>query len=127
MKASDVVSKMYQAYNPGETIQANKIRAGALLKALGMKPGEALNEEHLSMLEKIMKSEHPNGPETEIKIPDSLQKMREEAGFPNPKDPMDITQQSIFRIVSDIGKNLGEKEKVGGDIDLKRQAALGGG
>ena len=69
MKAGDVVAKMYQAYNPDQTIQANKIRAGALLKALGMKSGEPLTQEHLSMLEKIMESEHTERLTKEMKSP----------------------------------------------------------
>ena len=68
-KASEVVSKMYQAYNPDQTIEANKIRAGALIKAMGMKPTEELSLEKMGMFEKILESEHATRLEKEVKRP----------------------------------------------------------
>jgi hypothetical protein len=122
VKAGDVVANMYKIYNPDQTNQANKIRAGVLLKAMGFKSGESLGSEQIGMLQKFIDIEHAGKPIPKPTIPDSLQKLREEAGFPNPSDPMDITQQSMFQIVSDFGKSLGEKGQIGGEIDPVRQA-----
>lgn len=130
-KAKDIIGKAYSAYYPNQTKQAIQIRTGAALKAFGFKPNDELSQADLNMLDTFMEQEHAdylskNKTET-IQIPDSLQKLREEAGFPANPDPRDITQQSTFRIVSDLYKQIGEKGQVGGDVDPVRQSALEAG
>lgn len=57
-KAKEAFNKAYQAYYPGETKQANAVRAGAAMKGFGFKPDQELNMNHLDMLGKFMEQEH---------------------------------------------------------------------
>lgn len=58
LTAKEVLNKAYSAYYPQETRQAVQVRAGAMMKAFGLKPTEELSMEKMTMLERFMEQEH---------------------------------------------------------------------
>lgn len=88
-KAGDVVRKMYQVYNPDQTKQSNAVRAGSLLKSMGMRPGEELTEKHMKMLEKILEMEHSERLAKEAKIPEPSKNLKEKG-----LDPIEVKTEA---------------------------------